>query len=148
MKKFLAALAITLLSLFAAPVGLVGAQTTCPDGSTVTPPATCPSPTATANTNKTAVCEGVGFAGGAGSCDPGTQDSFISGVVSSAINLISIVVGIISVIMIIIGGLKYIMSMGDPNNINSAKNTILYAIIGLVVVALAQIIVRFVISKV
>jgi hypothetical protein len=49
--------------------------------------------------------------------------------------------------MIIIGGLKYITSSGDSNNITSAKNTILYAIIGLVVVALAQFIVKFVLGK-
>jgi hypothetical protein len=58
------------------------------------------------------------------------------------------VVGVVSVIMIIIGGFKYIISSGDSANVTSAKNTILYAIIGLVVVLLAQIIVRFVIARV
>jgi hypothetical protein len=43
--------------------------------------------------------------------------------------------------------LKYITSGGDSGNITGAKNTILYAIIGLVVVALAQIVVRFVLAK-
>ncbi len=49
--------------------------------------------------------------------------------------------------MIIVGGLKYITSGGDSGNITSAKNTILYAIVGLIVVALAQIIVRFVLQR-
>ena len=57
------------------------------------------------------------------------------------------IVGVVAVIMIIIGGLKYITSSGDSNNVSSAKNTILYAIIGLVVVVLAQVIVRFVVTK-
>ena len=57
-------------------------------------------------------------------------------------------VGVIAVIMIIIGGLKYIISSGDSNNINSAKNTILYAIIGLVIVAFAQEVVRYVLTNV
>lgn len=56
--------------------------------------------------------------------------------------------GVVSVIMIIIGGLKYITSAGDSGNVSGAKNTILYAIIGLVIVALSQIIVRFVLAKV
>ncbi len=64
------------------------------------------------------------------------------------INVFSLVVGVISVIMIIIGGLKYITSGGESSNVSGAKNTILYAIIGLVVVALAQIIVKFVLDKV
>jgi hypothetical protein len=54
---------------------------------------------------------------------------------------------VVAVIMIIVGGLKYITSGGDSGNITSAKNTILYAIVGLIVVALAQIIVRFVLER-
>jgi hypothetical protein len=49
--------------------------------------------------------------------------------------------------MIIWGGFKYITSGGDSNNVSGAKNTIIYAIIGLVIVALAQLIVHFVISQ-
>ncbi len=71
----------------------------------------------------------------------------INGAIKTAINLFSLLVGFASVIMIIVGGLKYVTSSGDSNNINSAKNTILYAIIGLVIVGLAQVIVRFVLSK-
>lgn len=74
-------------------------------------------------------------------------DSKVNGIVTLAINSFSWIVGIISVIMIIIGGLKYIMSGGDSGNVTGAKNTILYAIIGLVVVALAQVIVLFVLDK-
>jgi hypothetical protein len=50
--------------------------------------------------------------------------------------------------MIIWGGLRYITSGGDSAKITSAKNTIIYALIGLVVVALAQFIVKFVLAKV
>ncbi len=72
----------------------------------------------------------------------------VSGLLDTVINIFSLVVGITSVIMIIIGGFKYIISQGDSANISSAKNTILYAIIGLVVVVMAQVIVRFVLAKV
>lgn len=71
----------------------------------------------------------------------------VDSILKLAINIFSVVVGFISVIMIIVGGLKYITSGGDSGNITGAKNTILYAIIGLVVVALAQIVVRFVLSR-
>ena len=71
----------------------------------------------------------------------------VDSTITAVINLFSLIVGVAAVIMIIIGGLKYITSSGDSGNITGAKNTILYAIIGLVVVALAQFIVKFVIGK-
>ncbi len=73
--------------------------------------------------------------------------SGLNGLITQIINIFSIIVGIIAVIMIIWGGLKYITSGGDSGNVTGAKNTILYAIIGLVIVALAQFIVRFVLGK-
>lgn len=69
-------------------------------------------------------------------------------ILTTVINIFSLVVGVVSVIMIIIGGLKYITSGGDSGNVSGAKNTILYAIIGLVIVALAQVIVHFVLTRV
>ena len=71
----------------------------------------------------------------------------VNSIITTVINVFSIVVGVVAVIMIIIGGLKYITSGGDSGNITGAKNTILYAVIGLVVVALAQFIVKFVLGK-
>lgn len=82
------------------------------------------------------------------SIDEGVQSEKLNDIIKLVINIFSLVVGLAAVIMIIIGGLKYITSGGDSGNIQSAKNTILYAIIGLVVVALAQFIVRFVLSRV
>jgi hypothetical protein len=61
--------------------------------------------------------------------------------------IISVVVGIVAVIMIIYAGFRYVTSGGKDDSVKGAKNTILYAVIGLVVVALAQIIVHFVLSK-
>jgi hypothetical protein len=72
----------------------------------------------------------------------------INNILRTVIRLFSIVVGVASVVMIIIGGLKYITSGGDSGNVSGAKNTILYAIIGIVVVALAQFIVRFVLTQI
>lgn len=69
------------------------------------------------------------------------------GVLTKAAKLLSIVVAIASIIMIIIGGIMYIISSGDPTNIQNAKNTILYAIIGLVITLLARAIISFVLVK-
>ena len=80
--------------------------------------------------------------------DLSTGTDQIQRIVTMVINIFSVVVGIVAVIMIIYGGFKYITSGGDSGNITSAKNTIVYAIIGLVVVALAQFIVKFVLDKV
>ena len=73
--------------------------------------------------------------------------SQINNIVHTIVNLLSAIVGIVAVIMIIVGGFRYITSGGNDTSVTSAKNTILYAIIGLVVVALAQLIVRFTLSK-
>jgi cytochrome bd-type quinol oxidase subunit 2 len=79
--------------------------------------------------------------------DPQAAQDSVDRIIKLVINIFSLLVGVVSVIMIIIGGLKYITSGGEGSNITGAKNTILYAIIGLVVVALAQVIVRFVLAK-
>jgi hypothetical protein len=81
-------------------------------------------------------------------CNNGPPTDRVNAIIKLVINIFSLIVGVIAVIMIIIGGLKYITSGGDSGNVSGAKNTILYAIIGLVIVALAQIIVRFVLAKV
>jgi hypothetical protein len=81
-------------------------------------------------------------------CNGVDATNSISNLVQSLINLLSLVVGVVAVIMIIVGGLRYITSGGNDSSVTGAKNTILYAVIGLVIVALSQIIVRFVLSKI
>ncbi len=83
-----------------------------------------------------------------GGCSGSNGTDTINRVVHTIINLLSAVVGIVAVIMIIVGGLRYITSGGNDTSVTSAKNTILYAIIGLIIVAFAQILVRFTLSKV
>jgi hypothetical protein len=83
-----------------------------------------------------------------GNCDAGGAGSKVNDIIKLVINIFSLIVGVIAVIMIIVGGLKYITSGGDSGNVSGAKNTIIYAVVGLVVVALAQFIVRFVLEKV
>lgn len=100
------------------------------------------------------LCAGVNLdatqIGQSGNCDvsnEGAADS-VNELVSLIIDIVSWVVGVISVLMIIFGGFKYITSGGDANGVTAAKNTIMFAIVGLVIVALAQLIVKFVLGSV
>jgi hypothetical protein len=93
------------------------------------------------------VCDGFKTTGDNLGCDDTGDDNSFAGLAKRVINIFSIVVGAVSVIMIIIGGFRYIISGGDSNGVSGAKNTIMYAIIGLVVVLFAQVIVRFVIAN-
>ena len=105
---------------------------------------------------KESLCRGTNIAAtgdsnspGAG-CESATADGSAGKLYELAakiVNIFSVIVGIIAVLMIIYGGFKYITSGGDSGNISGAKNTLIYAIVGLVVVALAQFIVRFVLGQ-
>lgn len=71
-----------------------------------------------------------------------------NGVFSRITNTILLIVGLISVIMLVYGGLRYILSGGDSKKVTDAKNTVLYAIIGLIISLLAFAIVNFVLNSV
>lgn len=63
-------------------------------------------------------------------------------------NTLLYIIGGVSVIMIVFGGFRYIISNGDSNQVTSAKNTILYAVVGLIVALVAYAIVNFVLTGV
>ncbi len=96
--------------------------------------------------SKDAVCNGVGLGGNACSSSSNGSSS-INNIISNVLDILSWIVGIAAVLMIIISGFRIIVSGGDSNSFNSAKNGILYAIIGLVIVAAAQIIVQYVLKS-
>lgn len=93
-------------------------------------------------------------------CDTATEDASIcntdgsdpiagkEGIIMRVVNILSYVVGAASVIMVIFGGMKYVLANGDSNSISTARNTILYALIGVVVFLFSQLIIRFVISRI
>ena len=66
---------------------------------------------------------------------------------TTIVNVLLFVIGAISVIMLIIGGIRYTISAGDSTSVTAAKNTIMYAIIGLVIAFLAFAIVNFVLGS-
>ena len=76
-----------------------------------------------------------------------TKAGKVNDTLTKVVRLFEIIVGIVSVIMIIFGGLKYITSGGETGGVKKAKDTILYAVIGLVVVAISESIVQFVLQR-
>lgn len=72
----------------------------------------------------------------------------VNSLIKKIINILSVLVGAIAVIMVIIGGFRYVTSAGSEKGVESAKKTIMYALIGLVIVALAQVVVHFVLNNI
>ena len=79
--------------------------------------------------------------------DPdGCKGSDMNGMIRTVINAIVFIVGMVAVVMIILGGVNYATSQGDPGKVKKGKDTILYGIIGLVIAILAFAIVNFVLG--
>jgi hypothetical protein len=99
------------------------------------------------------LCGGINSAANgsnnSGDCsgNAGSGESTLASIAKRIVNIFSLIVGIAAVIMIIVGGFRYITSGGDSNRVGGAKNTLIYAIVGLIIVALAQAIVHFVLSN-
>ena len=78
----------------------------------------------------------------------GTTDVDLKERIMTIINWVLGIIALVCVIVIIIGGIQYMTSTGDPGKVKKAKDTILYAIIGLIIIILAAAIVNFVIANV
>jgi len=68
-------------------------------------------------------------------------------VLQNGLSIVYFIVGIIAIVVIIIGGITYATSAGNPSSVTKAKNMILYAVVGLVVVITAYAITNFVIGR-
>jgi len=104
-------------------------------------------PSAVFADSKADVCAGVGAVSGTTGCTGSKTDPTVNGIATTIVNFMSALVGLLSVVMIIWGGFRYVTSGGDSGKITSARTTIVYALVGLAIVALAQTIVKFVITK-
>jgi hypothetical protein len=83
-----------------------------------------------------------------GVCGADAQGDDFLKLMKNIISTLLLVLGIIAVIMIIIGGIRYTTSNGDSNQIKAAKDTVLYAVIGLIVAIMSYAIVQFVLASV
>lgn len=91
-----------------------------------------------------------GSASGAVACEGTGQDNIsgTNGVILRAAAILSVIASIAAIIAIIVAGIMFVTAAGDSNRISTAKNTIIYSIVGLVVIFLARTIVVFVINNV
>lgn len=96
-------------------------------------------------------CSVSGGIAGAAQCTKSDSQSATlfgdGGVFKTITNVLLFIIGAVSVIMLIIGGIRYTISGGDQAAVTAAKNTILYAIVGVVVAILAYAAVNFVITS-
>ncbi len=98
---------------------------------------------AASTTFKNNACGGLSEVGG--SCSGGGKE--ISSVIKTILVVLSSIIGAVAVIMVMLSGFRYITSGGDSQKVATAKSTLIYAIVGLVIVALSQLIVHFVLQK-
>lgn len=69
-----------------------------------------------------------------------------SGLINKIANLVSLVAGVVAVIVIIIGGLMMVLSGGDSQKFANGRNTVIYALVGVVLIVVARGIVAFVVG--
>lgn len=124
--KYLLCLAIATIGLSVAPIAASHAAVNIDTAKNVT---------------QKGACEQQNNAAGCG------NGGALGNIFATVANIILFLVGAVAVIMLIIGGFRYVTSNGDANAISGAKNTILYAIIGIVVAFLAYAAVNFVVTS-
>ena len=139
MKRYLSSFIVTASIVFASmmptSVGAINVFQNCPDGG------------AAGGTGGTSAGGGSGAANSSGDlCGAAVQDDFPT-MMKTVISIILFILGIIAVLMIVIGGVRYTTSNGESQQIKSAKDTIMYSVIGLIVAIMAYAIVGFIIDS-
>ncbi len=103
-----------------------------------------PDPCTTGDTTTQVKC-GVTGSGGTGAKNQGAQ---VAKTLQVVVNILLFFVGAFAVIMIVIAGFRFVSANGDANTVSSARNTIMYAVIGLVVAYLAYALVNFIVGQI
>jgi hypothetical protein len=101
-------------------------------------------------TTKEKLCQGANVGAGQ-ACpggDPAAGDTALTTEIGDIVNLMLYLAGAIAVIVIIYGGIRYVTSTGDAARVKAAKDTIMYAVVGLIVALLAYAIVNFVVNNI
>jgi hypothetical protein len=71
-----------------------------------------------------------------------------SGTVSNVLTILFVVLGALALLMMVIAGFRFVISAGKPDEVAAAKRQIIYSLAGLIVAALAVVIVQFVVNRV
>ena len=89
----------------------------------------------------------IASAAGFGTITPftGTSSGTLIGAITNIVNSLLALAAVIAVIFVIIGGVRYITAQGDEDAVAAAKNTVIYAVIGVVVIALSAVIINYII---
>lgn len=89
----------------------------------------------------------IALAGGLTPVKPflGTSSGTLISAITDIVNALLTLAAVVAAIFVIIGGVRYITAQGDEDAIEAAKNTVIYAVIGVVVIALSAVIVNFII---
>jgi hypothetical protein len=92
----------------------------------------------------TDACAALNSLDASNNCSAKGGNTTVNNLVSNVVKIIGILIGVVSVIMIMFSGFKFITANGDPQAVSNARNTLIYAIIGIVVAVLAE----FLVSRV
>lgn len=127
MNKIISRLVLPVLAGMMLMVGQTGmAAAACPSGGGA----------------KSQVLQGVGQSGS--NC----KDDAVDKTIATVVRLLSYFIGVVATIMIMVSGFKYITAGGDPAKVGNAKSTLVYALIGLAIAAIAQVLVSFVLTQI
>lgn len=93
-------------------------------------------------------CTGVQLGDPNATCDTAGAGASVSDLIQKGLNIFALIVGIIALFMILYGGLKFILARGESAGVSSARNTVLFAVVGLAIAALAKVIAVYVLARV
>jgi len=93
------------------------------------------------NSFQSDACNGLSAISNTGGC--GSTSNTLGDIIKTVVGILSIVVGALSVIMIIVAGIRFTTSSGDSNGVAGARKTLIYALVGLAVAILAQLLIHF-----
>lgn len=102
--------------------------------------------TVAAQASEKAACEGLGGRFSGGKCSVTNQPD-IETIIARVIQVMSAIAGVAAVIMIIISGFRFVTANGDSNTVAAARRTLMYALVGVIVVAVSQTIVWFILDE-
>jgi hypothetical protein len=78
----------------------------------------------------------------------GTSTGTLIGAITNIVNALLTLAAVVAAIFVIVGGVRYITAQGDEDAVAAAKNTVIYAVIGVIVIALSAVIINFIIRAI
>jgi len=97
----------------------------------------------------TSICSGASTAYCSDTANGGQNDIYgPNGLITSAIDIVSIIAGVTAIVVLMIGGFRFVVSGGDSNSVSGARSMILYSLVGLAIIGAAQAIMRFIIGSI